>query len=427
MKRLFDLLKNTKEVSDYKVAEIKTHSYQLFYVAKKLETNRVSDSKEVEVEVYVDENGMRGTGKFKYADYLSDKELNEKLEEAIYNAKLALNPPFELPKAQPEPIKLVSNLADRDFASIAEDVAKAVFANEMDNVLYSAATEIFINKVDKHIVNSQGLDTSETRYYGEIELIPSYDTKEKEVEIYHMAKFSNFDFDAIKNEVGEVLKMVKDRYNAIDLPKDVRDINVIIDGEEVGQVFEYFSEDLEYQTKFTQSNLNELGASVQGDDIKGSKLTLTAAPYYPGAMLSRSIDRDGISLKERLLVKDGVSVSRFGNNQFGYYLQEKDITGMLPVLIVNKGDVSFNEMAKKPYIRCVRFSAMQMDRMTGLVGGEVRLGYYFDGKKEIPVTGFTFTGNLHELKGLMVYSSDEVTYAGYHGPKYILLPKTNIC
>jgi len=69
---------------------------------------------------------------------------------------------------------------------------------------------------------------------------------------------------------------------------------------------------------------------------------------------------------------------------------------------------------------------MQMDRLSGLVGGEVRLGYYFDGEKEIPVTGFTFTGNLHELKGLMEYSKEEVTYARYHGPKYILLPKTKI-
>ena len=426
MKRLFDLLKNTKEVSDYKITDKKTHSYQLFFVNKKFETNRVSDSREIEVEIYVDDQGMRGTGKFKYADYLTDEELKGNLEEAIFNAKLALNPPFELPKNQPEPIKLSSNLANRDFAEIAEDVAKAVFANEMNDNLYSAATEIFLNKVDTHILNSQGLDVSETRYFGEIELIPSYDTKEKEVEIYHMLRFGDFDFDAIKNEVGEVLQMVKDRYNAIDLPKNLGDINIIIDGEEVGEVFDYFAEDLQYATKFMQSNLFELGNSVQGEEVKGSKLTLTCAPYYPGAMRSRSIDNDGISLRERTIVKDGIAESRYGNNQFGYYLQEKNITGQLPILVVNKGDVSFKEMAKKPYIRCVRFSAMQMDRTTGLVGGEVRLGYYFDGEKEIPVTGFTFTGNLHELKGLMVYSSEEVTYSYYHGPKYLLLPKTNI-
>ena len=112
MKRLLDLLKNTKEVSDYKIAEIKTHSYQLFYVKDRLETNRVSDSSEIEVTIYVDENGMRGSADFKYADYLTDKELSEKLEEGIFNAKLSLNPPFTLPKAQPAPEKLVSNLSN---------------------------------------------------------------------------------------------------------------------------------------------------------------------------------------------------------------------------------------------------------------------------------------------------------------------------
>ena len=426
MKRLFELLKNNKEVADYKVTETNTHSYQLFYVKNRLETNRVSDLKEIEVTVYVDANGMRGSGNFKYANYLSDKELNEKLEEAIFNSKLSLNPPFEIPGPQPEPIKLESNLAKRDFAEIAEDVANAVFANDMNDVLYSAATEIFINKVEKHIVNSKGLDNKETVYYGEIELIPSYDTKEKEVEIYHMLRFSNFDFEEIKNEVKEVLEIVKDRFNAIDLPKDVKDVNVIIDGEEVGQVFRYFAQDLNYAQKFMKSNLFEIGQSVQGDNITGSKLTLTAAPYYLGAAGSRSVDSDGISLKEQPLVKESIAQNRYGNQMFGYYLKEKNITGELPILIVNKGESTFKDMAKKPYIRCVRFSSMQMDRMTGLVGGEVRLGYYFDGEKEIPVTGFTFTGNLHELKGQMEYSKEEITYSRYHGPRYLLLPSVKI-
>ena len=114
----------------------------------------------------------------------------------------------------------------------------------MDDVLYSAATEIFLNKVETKIINSQGLKNEEVRYFGEIELIPSYDTKEKEVEVYHMMRFANFDFDAIKEEVGEVLKIVKDRYNAIDLPKNLGDINIIIDGDEVAKVFDYFADDM---------------------------------------------------------------------------------------------------------------------------------------------------------------------------------------
>ena len=426
MERLLKLLANNKEVNDYRVTEESKHSYQLFFVKKHLETNRVVDSVKVEVTVYVDVNGCRGNGKFTYDEVDSDEEVIANIKEAVFNAKLALNPYFELPKAQDKPIELNSNLKDRDFKDIAEDVAKAVFANDMDDVLYSAATEIFLNKVETKIINSQGLNNEEVRYFGEIELIPTYDTKEKEVEVYHMMRFANFDFDEIKAEVGEVLKVVKDRYNAIDLPKGLGDINVIIDGEEVGQVFDYFAEDLDYMAKFTQSNLCELDNSIQGDNVSGTPLTMTMAPYYLGAARSRSMDADGISLKPRKVVEKGKAISRWGSNTSAYFIKESNPTGELPITIVEKGDTPFKEMAKKPYIRCVRFSAMQMDRLSGLVGGEVRLGYYFDGEKEVPVTGFTFTGNLHELKGMMKYSVEEVTYSNYHGPKYILLPKTQL-
>lgn len=426
MERLLKLLANNKEVNDYRVTEENKHSYQLFFVKKHLETNRLVDSTKIEVTVYVDADGQRGNGKFTYNEVDSDEDVIANIKEAVFNAKLALNPYFELPKAQDKPIELESNLRDRDFKDIAEDVAKAVFANEMDDVLYSAATEIFLNRVETKIINSQGLKNEEVRYFGEIELIPSYDTKEKEVEVYHMMRFANFDFDEIKGEVGEVLKVVKDRYNAIDLPKNLGDINIIIDGNEVGEVFDYFSDDLHYGTKFVKCSLFELNGSVQGNEVKGTPLTMSMAPYYKGAARSRSMDDDGITLKERKIIENGKAISRWGNNTYAYFIKEKNPTGELPIIVVGKGDTPYKEMTKKPYIRCVRFSAMQMDRLSGLVGGEVRLGYYFDGEKEIPVTGFTFTGNMHELKGLMQYSEEEVTYDYYHGPKYILLPKTQI-
>ena len=426
MERLLKFLVDNKEVNDYRITEQNTHSYQLFFVKKHLETNRLVDSSKIEVTVYVDVNGMRGNGKFSYDEADTDEEIIANIKEAVFNAKLALNPYFELPKAQDKPIELDSNLKDRDFKDIAEDVAKAVFANDMNDVLYSAATEIFLNRVETKIINSQGLKNKEVRYFGEIELIPSYDTKDKEVEVYHMMRFANYDFDEIKNEVGNTLKMVVDRYNAIDLPKGLEGINIIVDGNEVAEVFGYFSEDLNYHAKFTKSNLSELQGSVQGEHVKGTPLTMSMSPYYKGAAHSRSIDVDGITLKEHKIIEDGKAISRWGNNTFAYFIGEKNPTGDLPIIVVNKGDTPFKDMARKPYIRCVRFSAMQMDRLSGLVGGEVRLGYYFDGEKEIPVTGFTFTGNMHELKGMMLLSEEEITYDNYHGPKYILLPKTQL-
>ena len=76
-------------------------------------------------------------------------------------------------------------------------------------------------------------------------------------------------------------------------------------------------------------------------------------------------------------------------------------------------------MKKEPYVECVKFSAFQVDKMSGFFGGEVRLGYYFDGEKTIPVTGFAISGNLHNLKGSLVLSKEVETMNGFKGPKAI--------
>jgi len=425
MEKLLKILKADNRIGDYKIIFKQTHSYQLFYVSTKLETSRISDSEKYTVCVYVDKEDKRGVGEFGYASYMSEEEVKSNIDEAIFNAGLALNPHYEIPGKQEKPAKIPSNLEDFDFKDLAKEVADAVFSNKMNDIVYSAATEIFLNKVTTRIVNSKGLDNEEVSYFGEIELVPTYDTKEKEVEVYHMAKFSNFDKQKIADEVKENLKLVDDRYHAIDLPKTVRDVNVIIDCDEGAKVFNYFLEDSHYSTKFTKGNLFEVGKSAQGEEIKGDKLNISLAPSFLGCANSRSIDNDGITLKPVQILKDGVLMANHGDNQFGFYLGVKP-TGDLPVVLVEPGKQSFKDMHNKPYLRCVRFSNMQIDRTSGLVGGEVRLGYYFDGEKEIPVTGFTFTGNMHELKSLVELSSELETYAYYHGPKYILLPKVSI-
>lgn len=424
MDRLIKLLKENNGIKDYKIINSLKHSYQLFYVKDKIEMARVSDSSSCSVTIYINKDNMTGSASFDYAEYMSEEEVKENIKEAVFNASLALNPYYEIPGPQDKPVELYSNIQEYEFKDLAEQVAEAIFSANMSDNCYSAATEIFIYKVDKHIINSRGLDNKETKYYGEVELIPTYEYLDKEVEIYHLLKFSNFDKDKITNEVNEVLALVKARFEAVDLPKDIKDINVILEGEELAQLFgDYFIQDLSYTSKFHKMNLFELDNSVTDNKLK---LNVSLTPYVEGATDSRSFDDDGISLKEVELIKDGIAVARHGNYQFGYYLGVKNPTGNFPVVKVGLGDTPALEMRKEPYIRCARFSGLQVDLTTGFVGGEVRLGFYFDGEKEIPVTGFTISGNMHELRSQLVLSKESDTQSNYQGPKNVLLPKCKI-
>jgi predicted Zn-dependent protease len=233
-----------------------------------------------------------------------------------------------------------------------------------------------------------------------------------------MLKLENYNLDEIKKEVKELLDLAIQRYEAKPLELN-EDVNIILENDEVAQLLSFFTDDLTYGAKYQKININEVNDSVQGD-IKGDKLNIKMTPYYPGCINSTDFDSDGVLLKEIELIKDGIAKKMYGSYRFGYYLKENP-TGILPITLVSEGSKSFDEFKENKYLRCVRFSNMQLDSNTGFFGGEVRLGFLYDGEKEIPVTGFSISGNINELKSELYLSKEMATLPDYHGPKYILI------
>ena len=71
-------------------------------------------------------------------------------------------------------------------------------------------------------------------------------------------------------------------------------------------------------------------------------------------------------------------------------------------------------------------SGLQLDIYNDYIGGEVRLAYYFDGEKEIPVTGISISGKLSDALSNMYLSEKEATYESYKGPEYAVFDKIEI-
>ena len=218
MERLFKVLRSRKDVSDWKVNIVKTSSEELFYVQKKLETNRATDVEDISVTIYVDIDKNRGSSTFTIYPYMDEEEINKKIDENVFAAKFALNPFFEIPSKQDVEIEeSKSNLKDRDFKDIIKDVKEAVFEADNYEDGYLSATEIFLYKIDTRIVNSKGIDVSYTSYKGNIETIPSWRKGGEEVELYKMIEFESFSKEDIYSQVKEVLDLSHARSEAVPL------------------------------------------------------------------------------------------------------------------------------------------------------------------------------------------------------------------
>ena len=414
MEKLIKVLKNSA-INDYRILETNSQSSELFYVGKKLETNRGTNLRNVEVTIYVDQDNKRGSASFVYNSFLSEEELAKLIDEKIYAAKFALNQFYEIPsKSEEKPGKNPSNFENRELSDVALDIAEAVFKADHYEAGFLSATEIFVTKKNRHLINSRGVDVSDVTYEGYVELIPAWEKGGEETETYNILTFSNLDKEQITKDVEELLLLTKARMDAIPLPsKDP--INIIIEDEGVPRTISFFVSDLSYQSEFLHMSRSKVGESI------GANLTIDLLPSYAGASASRGFDNDGIVLKPVSLVKDGVPQTRHGSNQFGYYLNEKHPTGILPIVKVTCGDKTLEDNKKEPYLRCVKFSSFQLEDNSGYFGGEVRLGFYFDGEKEIPVTGFSISGSLLELKGNIICSKENIVTSRYVGPKYLFI------
>ena len=66
-------------------------------------------------------------------------------------------------------------------------------------------------------------------------------------------------------------------------------------------------------------------------------------------------------------------------------------------------------------------SGLQGDFYSDYIGGEVRLAYYHDGEKVIPVTGISISGRATEVLNSIRLSSEIAVQDGYTGPKQALI------
>ena len=426
MKSIIELLNENKKVSAWKLLESETESCELFYVLKNLETNRASKTKDISLTIYVDGEGTRGSANVSIYPHMNEEEIAKVIEEGVYSASFAMNKFYEIP-SQGEVTKLeASNLEDKPFVDIIEDIVEAVFKADVHENGWINSTEFFLYKKHIHLRNSKGVDASYDKYYGNIEVIPTWKGEKEEVELYKMIEFGSLDLDYITKEVEEILYLAKLRSEAVTLPQGVK-ANILLTNEEAEQIIDHFVSDLSYMSEYQHMSRSKVGESVQGEEIKGDKLNVKLVPSLINSVKNAPCDRDGVCLKEIEVIKDGIALTRHGDYRFGYYLGEENPTGSYSNMKVSCGSTTEEELKKAPYIECLKFSGMQMDSFSGFFGGEVRLGIYFDGEKTYPVTGFSISGNINEKKCELILSKEEIsTSSGYEGPKYILVPGMDI-
>ncbi len=413
---IYKLLAENTTLSAWKVRDEQTESYELFFVHEKLETVRATDTESVNVTVYVDHDGKRGNASFKIFASTTEDEAKSKIAAAAGKAAIISNEFYSLPENETLDGKIASNFDERTPKEIAEEIAHAVFSSDMLEYGSVNALEIFINKHNVSVKNSQGIDKRETKYSAMVEAIPTWNEGES-VELYEAQRFNSLNIEKIKKDIEQKMHEVCDRGRA-KKPEMTPACPVLLLAHEFSSLCHELSSGLNFASVYSHSNPFSKGDRIQKAPT-GDKISITMKGVIEGSIASALFDDDGTTLKDTTVISDGIAVDYYGNNRFAQYLKAEP-TGNLICMEVGEGSLTEEELSQKPYFECVSMSGLQVDVYNDYIGGEVRLAYYFDGEKKIPMTGISISGKLSDAMNTLKLSNKCTTAGRYRGPEYAL-------
>ena len=397
-------------IANWRIREIKEETAELFFVRKQLDTRRIKDTCKYEVTVFCDteKNGkpMRGATSVLLTASMNDETLTEKIKGAYFAAQFAANPHYDLPDAvTAEPICKTGTLAEQPLMESAYAMAEALFAPDTREDAFVNSAEVFVSRVSRRIISSEGTDVFYTDANVNGEFVAQCKSPE-DVEMHHTFSYDELNADALTQKVAESLTFVCDRANAKRVLKS-GSYDLVLSGNAVPTVLSYYVSRSSASMLYARYSSWNVGDDVQNAD-GGESLDLTLCATVP-------YDAEGIPMQDLPLLKNGKLLSVHGANRFCRYLGVKP-TGSFGKVSCANGTVPFDMLKKEPCLWVVAFSDFQMDDFSGHFGGEIRLAYLIEGGKVTPVTGGSVNGSVLDAQGNMTFATERYQTARYDGP-----------
>lgn len=442
------VLAGRKGIADWLLVELRRSSSELYAIRRRIDISRRVESLEYSLVVYVDavEGGTRTRGEAKVTIHptMSADELSAIVDRAVFAASRSRNPWFHLPEPAPALLDLPPNGFEGrslsrwsaellEFALGATSRGERPFGNSDPTGarLVSAARinslELFLTKRDTRIRSSRGVDVGWSSHEGYIEYVVEAEGSAGEVELFGDLRFSEPDGDRLAREVGRSLGLVEDRAVAIPLPA-LGNLPLVLGGEEAASCLAWFFENADASRMWLGSSPLALGASVHGESAKPGSydpIELAAEAILRGQPASSPFDGEGVPLARRPLIEGGKLLALHGPTRYTDYLKLPGL-GSYRLFSVGPGSASGQALRALPHLEVARFSDFNVDPDSGDFGGEIRLGWYFDGIKRVPVFGGSVTGSLFENRGLIRMSKEICLAGSMLGPSAIRLPSVSI-
>ncbi|MFZ5351106.1 MAG: TldD/PmbA family protein [Bacillota bacterium] len=422
-------LNSRADLSGWRIKYTTTKSQELFFIGRSIDMSRCKDVEHLKLTVYKDfeENGARyrGLSTLEIHPSFNEIEIEKAVDASLLAASLSKNEYFPLVK--PKDIVAESAKSSFDQGALEEHItaiAAAVFqADKYQNGKLNSF-EIFLDKNNTRILNSEGVDVDYTDYHGRVEFVVTWKDDSEEVELSKDLHFSDFDPEYLKNKVDDLMVRAKYKAQAQKTP-EIGSGTVILSDEAAKELLKYYCVQAEASAVYNKTSVFKLGERIQGDAVKGDLINIALKRYIKGSTKSVPYDEDGLPLHDINLYEDGILKRYWGSSRYCHYIGVEP-TGNINNIEVQGGSKSIAELKKDPYLEILAFSAFNVNNLTGDFAGEIRFGWYHDGNTTIPVTGGSISGNILKSHGNMQLSKEQQQDDGFLGPYSVRLSDISI-
>lgn len=411
-------------VYGWEISDVRTDGWEFYFIRHELDQNRAKRVEHIMIRVFqlIGDGQFIGSASAELAPTASEEEARALIESLAYRATLVKNKPYTL-NPLTEAHRETLHGAPIDVPAIARsfiEVMQQLPETETEDI---NSYEIFVSAKTRRFLNSEGIDVEESYPSSMIEVVVNARKHGHEIELYRNYESGTCDAEGLKKELAHTMQYGKDRLRTQPTP-NLGTANVLFSGSDAVNIYDFFVDRLSAQMVCRRMSDWEIGKPV-ADGIEGDRVMVTLVRELENSSANRAFDREGAPIRDTEIMRDSVPVKFFGDRMFSSYLGLKD-TFMPTNILVEGGTRTEEELRSGPYLEAVEFSDFQVDPMTGDIFGEIRLAYWHDGEKTVPVSGGSVSGSMFDFVRGMLLSEKSVQYDNYRIPALTLLKNVTV-
>ena len=419
-----------KELAGWILTEEQSASTELFFVKNKLDQNRLCETTETTIEVFVDfeEAGEEGVERYKgKAKALisagdSAEEIEKRIDNAMVSARFVKNKwyPMANNEGKESPALTTSVSSNTEMLKTQYDALYEALFTDYGMSSQVNSVELFAVDGVRRVITSTGTDITYPVHRFVFELVTDAKGSSESVEIFNDYSFGLLDIEQVREVVKTQLADTEARAAAEKAP-NLENINIILRGSAVEDLLKIYVVQASDEAVYSGFSRAKMGERFTGENAL-QPLNIRMDPSLDHAVGKAPIDKDGVLLHPYALYSDSVVQNLRSSQQFSSYMNRENIGSPTP-FVVDGSDTPYDAFLEEDYLEIYVFSSFVASPIEGDFGGEYRLAKLVQNGKTTYITGGSLSENLFDAQDRMVFSKEQEKHQNSLTPKAILIRK----